>query len=387
MADSRHNGQELFSAYLLNRNWEKRHDGRRASVWARGVVEIGLPDALNVGSFEWTDVVRRVAAAEGRTESALETDLEFSGYDGVRFRIANENFIGRTVPLHSGHSLVNSAYAMLRASATTAQRPRSQIGKHYSKIGDEYLERARLGHTEEGSFILPVLFRHDDSELPTGQDTIAGIEHVAHESPQRRIVRTLAESLQAYRVRVIEPAKEVRQRDLLPVIAAGGSREMFSGLEKILYDPAVAEFDTGFTWGLTLPAARTAPSKVSIPVEARELVKQTVELLTVAEKSPLRVITGPIVSIAHEPGSPLGQIAIQAPNANGRPSRYFVNVRRRQLESLHAWMSGSITVVVQGVIEHLPGRPLQLADVLEPKRLDEAFLSSTDEQDGAATPA
>jgi hypothetical protein len=369
---------ETLSAYLVNHDWLNSRTSETAALWVRGNSEMAVSLEIHPDSLAWEDVIRRIASGEERPPSKVENELEFSTFDVARFRIANGALIGRTAPLHSGLVLVSSAYSMLRASATTAQRLRSQIGSSYSKVGDDYMKRARIGHTEEGSFVVPVLFAHDEPDLPTATP-IAGTETMLPESPQRRIVRTLAQTLDTYQKRIIEPAKEPRQADLLPVLASGGSRELFAGLEKILFDPSVAEFETQFSWGVQQPAPGNAPSRVVIPSEARELVKRTVELLTEPQRKPLQIFTGPIVAIIHDVGDLTGQIAVQAPSANGRPSRIYMSIRATQLTDLHEWMNGAITVTVQGVVERLPGRPLQLQGIVEPTRLDASFLTTNDD--------
>jgi|AntAceMinimDraft_12_1070368.scaffolds.fasta_scaffold04465_2 hypothetical protein len=374
-------GDLMLATYLLAHGWTITHKSSSSAIWARQVDnrfdEVGVPKDLKVGGFEWSEIIRRVAVSEERPERALALEFEYAMFDGIRFKIANNGFIDETVPLHSGVALVSSAYSMLRASATTAQRLRSQIGSGYSKVGDEYVQRSRLAHTEQGSYIVPILFRHDETVLPADIEPIAGTENVPRESPQRRIVRTLAQTLETYKKRIIEPGKEVREGDLTPVIAAGGSKELFAGLEKVLYDPSVKEFSTSYSWGLSLPVTGNAPVSVEIPAEARELVRQTVEVLTRGQRQPTRIFTGPIVAFEHEPGDPMVRIALQTPPSNGRMSRVYMMVRVQMQAEILQWIRDNHTVTVQGVVERLPGRPLQLQGISTPMRLDDSFLADS----------
>jgi len=364
--------------YLEKRGWSPVQQGNSASVWSQHNTagpEVTVPNTMKFGSFEWSDVVRRLAEAEDRPERAVVQEFQYAGFDGVRFRIANDGFIGDTVPLHSGSVLVSSAYSMLRASATTAQRLRSQIGSGYSKIGDEHVKAARLAHTEQGSFIVPILFQHDEAIVPNNIAPVAGTELLVRESPQRRIVRTLAETLETYRKRIIEPGREVRQSALTSVVAAGGSKELFASLEKVLYDDSVKEFETSFTWGLSLPESGNAPTSVSIPAEARDLVRQTVSVLTAGQRQPLRIFTGPIVAWEHEPSDPLVRIALQAPSTNGRMSRVYMTVPVARLDDILLWIRDTITVTVQGTVVRQPGRPIELSGISNPASLDDSFLT------------
>lgn len=371
---------QLLSTYLLARGWTTTHRGNASSIWARSVNrrtdEIGVPSSVKVGSFEWSEILRRIAVSEGRPEQALVLEFEYAMFDGIRFRIANDAF-DDTVPLHSGVALVSSAYAMLRASATTAQRVRSQIGSGYSTIGDGHVQRARLAHTEHGSFVVPILFQHDQVVAPDNIEPLPGTERLSLESPQRRIVRTLAQTLDTYTKRIIEPGTQVRLGALTPVIAAGGSKELFASLERVLYDTSVKEFSTRFSWGMGFPIAGNTPVDVAIPAEARELVKQTVAVLTESRRQPSRIFTGPVVAFEHEPGDPLLRIALQSPGSNGRMSRVYMTVRVQRKNDILQWIEDNITVTVQGIVERFAGRPLHLQGISEPMRLDDAFLVET----------
>ncbi len=371
----------MMASYLGKHGWSTTRTTALAALWNRPVaddsLELAVPLQVRIDSFEWNDIIGRIAASEQRAVYSVAREFLFAGFDGVRFRISNDAFLDDTVPLHSGLALVSSAFSMLRASATTAQRLRSQIGSGYSKIGDEYVARARMAHTEQGSFIVPIFFQHDHEVVPANIEPIAGTELVPSESPQRRIVRTFAQTLDTYKKRIIEPGKQVREGALTPVIAAGGSKELFASLERVLYDPSVQEFSTEFSWGMRLTLSGNAPDRVTIPAEARELVKQTVAVLTKGQKQPTRIFTGPIVAFEHEPGDMLLRIALQTPSSNGRMSRVYMTARAHMQTAILQWIHENDTVTVQGIVERLPGRPLQLEGISTPMKLDDSFLSDS----------
>ena len=117
-----------------------------------------------------------------------------------------------------------SAKGMLRSSATTAQRARAQIGGNFSKIGDDIVEAARIGHTIEGSYIVPLMVpltdpEEDDPSTPP----ITGLEQERAdlEPPERRVTRTFAEALTAVSKIVVEPAREPTSRVTADLVVAG----------------------------------------------------------------------------------------------------------------------------------------------------------------------
>lgn len=77
--------------------------------------------------MEWRGVLERLARFEQRPMENVASSIEFQLTDVTHLRAANDIVIRGSIPLGAGVSLVSSAYSMLRASATTAVRPRAHI--------------------------------------------------------------------------------------------------------------------------------------------------------------------------------------------------------------------------------------------------------------------
>jgi hypothetical protein len=337
--------------------------------------EMYLPRTMRRGSFEATDVIERIAAAHKQGVQEIESAVNLQRFDITRFRIDNDLIDAASIPLETGATVISSAFGMIRAAATTARRPRQSIGSNYSRLGDELVRGARLGHTELGSYIFPVLTRVSEP-LPPETLTLpdAMFDSVRPESDERRIIRTLAQAVGAFERQIIRPGLEPRAADLTPVVIAGGSKEIFAQLGRALAEPSVSWLETSFTWAPTESIAEGTPERILIPSDARDLITQTVRLLSTPERDPLRIITGPITQIAHVPGDLFGEIAIQTPNPNGsRVGRVEVRVRAEELTQLHYWMDTATTVVAQGTVERRPGRPARLREVTTPRALSDTI--------------
>ncbi|MBC7277084.1 OB-fold nucleic acid binding domain-containing protein [Nocardioides sp. NBC_00368] len=367
------------SALLSARGWSITRDNPNgASLWSLdGRAEMYLPRFITRGSFEWSDITERVATAHGERASVILREVEMVRFDVTRFRVNDDAPDGPTVPLEAAATVVGSAFGMLRAAATAARRPRQSIGSNYSKLGDEIVREARLGHTETGSFIFPVMLRLSDP-VPERETPLphATVESVRPESSERRVTRTLAQAMSAFDKHVLQPAHDPQMKDLTPVVVAGGTKEMFAQLSRSIAEPGVAWLETGFNWAPIESASSGIPRAVTVPADAdaREILTRTVRLLSTPKSEPLRVITGPIIHISHVPGEPLGEIAIQTPSPSGsRFGRVEVVVREEQLSEIHHWMDSGTTVVVHGTVERRPGRPIRLKGVSTPQPLSDTF--------------
>lgn len=370
-----------LSALLRTRGWKLAESNSRGSdLWSlNGRVEMYLPSEVTRGSFLWSDLVERIADAHEERVTQTEREIELIRFDVTRFRIDGS----RTIPLEAGATVIGSAFGMLRAAATAARRPRQSIGSNYSKLGDEIVGEARLAHTEVGSFIFPVALKVSPPEMDP--DTPIDTEVFASsmpESPERRVTRTLAQAVSAFDKHVLQPGREPQMRDLTPVIIAGGTREMFSHVSRAISEPGISWLETDFAWASVESISTEIPRAIRIPAdaEAQELLTRSVRLLSAPKSEPIRVITGPIITISHAPGDPFGEIAIQVPSlSHSRSGRVEAVVRREQLDQIHHWMNHGTTVVVQGEVERRPGRPARIKEIASPQPLDDALFGNDNE--------
>lgn len=354
---------------LAGRGWERARTSERAALWILPAAhaELYVPHGLQRDTLEWTGVLERIAAPLSEKPVDIEKSLEQKNFDVMRFRV---NASGESIPLESAAAVVNSAFGMIRAAATSARRPRQHIDGNYSKLGDAVAKGARLAHTEIGSFVFPVLV-HVAEPPPPPAGTLEGVAEVVPESDERRVTRTLAQALSTFESQIVQADKMPSKGSLLPVVYAGGTQELFAKVAAALAEPDIAFIETGFAWAAAEPAPADLPIRVSIPSEARSLVVEAARILAEPAKDPLRVVVGPIIRIEHELDDPFGEIVIQsAPlGAGARKSRVEVRVRADQLGQLHDWMHAGTTVVVHGKVDRRPGHYARLGGVGIPQPL------------------
>lgn len=352
---------------LLRRQWVLERSSDRASLWVlpEKKAELYVPNRLERNTLEWKGVLDRIAAPTNERPRDIERSLELKNYDSMRFSV---NAIGTTIPLESAATVIGSAFGMIRAAATTARRPTQSI-KSYSKAGDEIVKRAKLSHTEIGSFVFPVLLRIE-KPAPLEQEPLEGIEEVAPESEERRVTRTLSQALDALWRNVVAPGTEPTTSSLLPVIYAGGTKEMLVKVAATLAEPEISFLETRFDWASAEVAGENLPSSVEIPAEAHDLVTEAARILGNATQDPLRVLVGPVIRIEHIKGEAFGEIAIQAAGSeSGRRSRVEMRVRAQMLGPIHDWMHRGTTVLVQGRVKTRTGRYSFLEEIVDPQPL------------------
>lgn len=381
MSEIRGTSYEIES-YLKRTGWKADDRGVSGALWrnqtaAGDSAVIAVPSRVQAGSAEWRALIARIANFENRLDAHVEFDVEHPYVDVTRFRAANEYIIDRTIPLVAGVGLVSTAYKILRASATIARQNRAQIGGNFSKLGDEIVNRARLGHSERGSYILPVLMplSIQERELAGGfwEDPSGVLGSVPLETSERRVTRTMAAALDAIGRIVIDPAREPRANIVDPLVASGVCKELVMAVEDVLSDPAVSVFEAGFSWARGVTAPSGLPEKVTVPSEARDLLAKTARLLRRSKKDPGQRVSGPIVQVRHLPDDPFGEVALQTMR-HGRYAEIRVLVKEDRISQALEWMKTSRTVVVEGQVVRDPGRPLRIDSPALIYPLDESLL-------------
>ncbi len=364
-------------AYLRFNGWVEQPPGPAGALWVRDGARIGVPTAED--SDLVSGVVGRLAAAERRTPKEVVAAAKYLLFDVTHLRAANDSRIADAIPLETGVKILASARAMLRATATTARWERAHIATNYSKLGDDVVRQALMGHTQKGSYVIPVLVPiPEPSEPDLHQPTLDHNHEELHRAPsepfERRVVRTFAQSMQAVREIVVDRAQAPTTNQVHELVYRGVSREFCTALARILDQRAIGEFEATVAWAPAVPAPETMPRSVTIEAEAGDLVRLVAEKLRQQKVDPSRVFSGTIVQLRHEShDDPFGEIAI-ATVRQGRAAEILVRLRMDQYLEAWNWHYQGRAVLVEGTIRRAPGKPLRVDNPTRCHPVDEMML-------------
>lgn len=366
-------------AYLEFTGWTRQQEGVAGALWARYGRRLGVPYEPDRDLIR--GVVERIAAAEERMVKQVADAARYLLYDVTHLRAANDYRIVDSIPLRTAERIIGSARSMLRATATTARWERAQIGSNYSPLGDDVVRQALMGHTERGSFVIPVLVplpepAPPDPHQPTLDHGAAEFHEAPAEPFERRVVRTFAQSLQALHELVVEPARDPSTDEIHELVYRGVSREFCSALAGILTEPAVGEFEARVDWSPAVPAPRTMPASVAIDADAADLVRNVADKLRQQRVDPRQVFSGTIVQLRHEAeDDPYGEIAVSTVR-RGRPSEVLVRLPLADYRRAWEWHDQRRAVLVEGAVRRTPGRPLRVDNPIRCHPIDEMLLGN-----------
>ncbi|MEV6527841.1 hypothetical protein AB0M43_38560 [Longispora sp. NPDC051575] len=366
--------------YLTLRGWAARGEGPAGTLWAKDNWRVGIPREPDGVAI--LGVVDRLARAEGRDARDVSVSIRHLRFDVAYLRAANDFRITDKIPLDTASKIIVGARMMLRATATTARSERAQIGNSYSRRGDAVIRDAFMGHTQRGSFVIPVLVPISEPPAPDlHQPTLDFTDHQgpeSHRSPtepfERRVVRTFAQSMQAVNELVVEPARAPDTDTMHELVYRGVSREFVSALAGVLAEPAIAEFQTEVHWAPVVAAPATMPHSVTIDADATDLVKLVADRLRQQRITPRQVFSGTIVQLRHERrDDPYGEIGI-ATVRRGRASEIRVRLPMALYTQAWVWHNAGRAVLVEGEISRSPGRPSIVENPTRCHPLDELLL-------------
>ena len=340
-----------------------------------GFGRIGIP--YEDDEFLINGSIDRIARLEGRAPKIVRDSIRFLLFDRTNLRATNDHLITDTIPLEAAAKILSSSKRMFQATATTARAERAHIDGNFSEIGNEVVKHALMGHTERGSFVIPVLVELPEPSQTSFQElSLADLDEsflrTAPEPFERRVVRTFAQSMQAVQEIVVEPARMPTVDQVYELVYRGVSREFCSALSGILQETSVAAFGATMNWAPVITPPRTL-SSVSINADAADLVKRVADRLRQTRIDPSQVFTGTIVQLRRAPEDPHGEIAVSTIR-KGHQSEVLVQLQLDDYEKAWQWHHDGRAVLVEGIVRRSTDHRLRVDSATRFHPVDEMFL-------------
>lgn len=184
--------------YLDSHGWVEEGNIRDvASVWHRPELEkrdfeVLQPETDKIKDFNdrvW-GLLQVVSDFEKRTIEEVYRDISNFFADFIRIRIVHDDVENGSIPLEDGVLLIEKAKDLISsASLSTLSKKRSFSGCKPQDVSD-FLEKARLGQTEVGSYVINIIAPLDSPENKKE-------ELIERQSFSRSVTETLANGLEA----------------------------------------------------------------------------------------------------------------------------------------------------------------------------------------------
>jgi hypothetical protein len=302
--------------YLRAHGWERFGDSaeRQFSVWHKSShpnAEILIP--VDRGASDYVLLLREalheLEAVENRSQLEILRDLYNSGFDVVRLAAQSPRTADGTVDIDEGVLLFERARDTLLAAACAAVKPQAVFHSRRPQQATEYMRKARLGQTEQGSYVLtllspvaPQLTFHSDTEL------------FPEEPFERKVVQTLARSVRLA-VGAAQTSATATTPDFSPfqeAVAGGVSANLCEGIAGLFTASDAAAVELSISWALNRPAPNEVPSNVHISSDVIPTLQEAARVFRAYDRLENYEIKGPIIKLQRDQSAPSGFVTVLA---------------------------------------------------------------------------
>lgn len=195
-------------------------------------------------------VLEKLSTISGQTLSSIPDRIRCVRDDVVRLRVFSDGN-DTTLPLSFASTLVDSTAKLLKAAACTVLRPRTHHPRLTLTEAAQFVDRARFGQTEGGSYVLQIA-------CPLNAMEVQGSLNLGEETPfVRQVTLTLQRALSQLALavetdRLVQLVDDLRASSA-PLVSSNLC-EALAGMHDDLVDNSL---DVGFEWSLmkALPAS------------------------------------------------------------------------------------------------------------------------------------
>jgi len=296
-------------AYALSEGWTRAESfGDHSDVYQRA----NSPELILPGTDSRRDypevvssILEILSGEEGRDELQLFRDLAGADRDVIRVRAPEADDDG-SVSIDVGVELVLQARDMLLAAACAAKDPRAAY--HAGKVKDagSYMDRVRLGQTEQGSFIVTLL-----APVPPALDLIdqGAFWPVEAEEPfDRKVTRTLAKALEASRRAAESVVRGSGMAAFQQAVGLGVNANLCDALATLI------EKGNGLEVSVTWARTRPTPEKrriVRFSESEGQIFREAASRFRTLEPRPDETLNAFVVALDRQQDAPDGKVSLK----------------------------------------------------------------------------
>jgi hypothetical protein len=365
-------------AYAVAQGWVRTESfGPHSDVYVQGDgVEAILPGTTAIGDYASVvaSLISVFAKVEARHDMQVLRDLSEADRDVIRVRAPDADDDG-SIDVDAGVNLVVHARELLLSAACSAWDPRPSYRAGKVKRAEDYMERVRLGQTEQGSFIVTLLSPVPPALEPDAQPTLWPMEE--DEPYERLVTRRFAEGLLAARDAVEKSNRGASFEVFERAVLRGVSANLCSAAADLIEDGT--GLDISITWART----RRTPEprkKIEFTKSDGPVLREAARLFHEREPRPQQRLEGFIVKLGRPETTFDGQVTLKA-FVDGRFASVQVDLPRQMYDEAIQAHKGNRLISISGTLER-QGKRWRLR---EPDHLRVGFDDEADGDEGGGT--
>ena len=313
-------------AYLRARQWFQSGQMDNGAFWAKEQenesFELLLPLDANLRDYpnRIAEVFQTLELVEGRSQLEILEDLLTTNADLVRPRLPGANHAGE-ISLEQGRIVYEQARNLMLAAACAAVEPRSVFAKRKPEQAMRFLDHARFGMPQRGSYILTII-------SPVSPRIALGSEPIeydqADEPFERRTMRTLAEAVHSIELASREVAATGRIEPMRRAVQLGVSANLCEAIIGLHEGSGERGIEFAFSWAPLRQPPAGVPRSASITPDVISIIRETARIFRETETASGIELLGVVRRLDHQ-GGDRGRIVL-ATSVEGAPRNVTVDL-------------------------------------------------------------
>lgn len=279
--------------------------------------DVFLPKRTDFADYSYRiqDILEELQAIEKRTAEKILYDIRYTSYDVLRFKVPHAASAIGELPLEGNFKLIDGAKEIISAATIVAGQTHAERKPFYARrtgAASDFLNRVRVAQSEVGSYILKMTIAippavQQTLPLPEGQEAI-----MAADPFERKVTRTLMESLSGCITASDEAILSGTVDPLLSKYQFGINANLLSGIAKIGEIYETNDFEVLASWSGNRISPITTPRRASFSSDQMIFFKEAARILR--EHSPLDDyrLVGNVVKLEGENRNTAGRVTVAA---------------------------------------------------------------------------
>ncbi|MBV8213394.1 MAG: hypothetical protein JOZ08_09250 [Verrucomicrobia bacterium] len=303
-------------AYLRSNGWEQAQILERGAFWLKvkndQTFELLLPLDSTVRDlpYRMAEVLQTLEDAEGRSQLEIIDDVVMASADVIRSRLPGAQHSGE-ISVERGRLVYEQARNLMLAAACAAVEKRPLFAKRKPEQAMQFLEHARFGVPEGGSYVLKII----SPVSPKLVDKDLFGEEIAEEPFERKTVRVLAQAVYALVVASRDVALTGGIEPMKAAVARGVSANLCEAIVGLHEGSGEKGVEFSFSWAPLRGAPSNVVSQVAITPDSIPIIGETARIFRETESVESTEVLGIVNKLQHQDGNQ-GKVTI-AGSADG----------------------------------------------------------------------
>lgn len=294
-------------------------------------------------SLRMYSVLETISTVEKKPVEDVYMELVCDSFDVVRYRIPSDEDLFGSLPIKTAVDFFGNIKEMLIAAACSTVEPRPYYPSNKPKQVDGFLDMIKIGQSEYGSYIIPVISPLNFDENPQ--------THISSSDPfERQVVKNLANALNILNLKTNEYFNSDDITIFDQTISFGVNANLCDAIVKmgdsISHDGG---FEIQFFWSDSLPLEEQLPNIIEIKKSYIPIISKVSEYLKEYEPKDDFNFVGVVIKLERHENSPVGKVTVQG-LVNSESRQIIIELTEREYQIAIRAHKGDLPVECSGTL-------------------------------------